>query len=159
MVGYNVPTSSAEGTKTESVNEVSASAVSGKPKSGNGFARIKFLSEPTWNVVGTWIDGKPIYEQNFDFHNDNGIPEDINYILDLPEYSHIFLGDTCWINVNPHTEPERVFPFPYVHTNNNTMVGCLFDKDSTTHKPKFCFRRGSNTVVYDVYVTIRFILA
>lgn len=43
MVGYNVPTSSAEGTKTESVNEVSASAVSGKPKSGNGFARIKFL--------------------------------------------------------------------------------------------------------------------
>ena len=159
MVGYNVPTSSAEGTKTESVNDVSASAVSGKPKAGNGHARIKFLSEPTWNVVGTWIDGKPIYEQNFDFHNDNGIPEDINYILDLPEYSHIFLGDTCWINVNPHTEPERVFPFPYVHTNNNTMVGCLFDKDSTTHKPKFCFRRGSNTVVYDVYVTIRFILA
>ena len=45
MVGYNVPTSSAEGTKTESVNEVSASAVSGKPKSGNGFARIKFLRE------------------------------------------------------------------------------------------------------------------
>ena len=45
MVGYNVPTSSAEGTKTESINEVSASAVSGKPKSGNGFARIKFLRE------------------------------------------------------------------------------------------------------------------
>lgn len=45
MVGYNVPTSSAEGTKTESVNEVSASAVSGKPKSGNGFARIKFLRD------------------------------------------------------------------------------------------------------------------
>lgn len=45
MVGYNVPTSSAEGTKTESINDVSASAVSGKPKSGNGFARIKFLRE------------------------------------------------------------------------------------------------------------------
>lgn len=45
MVGYNVPTSSAEGTKTESVNDVSASAVSGKPKSGNGFARIKFLRD------------------------------------------------------------------------------------------------------------------
>lgn len=45
MVGYNVPTSSAEGTKTESVNDVSASAVSGKPKSGNGFARIRFLRD------------------------------------------------------------------------------------------------------------------
>lgn len=45
MVGYNVPTSSAEGTKTESINDVSTSAVSGKPKSGNGFARIKFLRD------------------------------------------------------------------------------------------------------------------
>lgn len=45
MVGYNVPTSSAEGTKTESVNDVSASAVSGKPKSGNGFVRIKLIRE------------------------------------------------------------------------------------------------------------------
>lgn len=53
MVGYNVPTSSAEGTKTESVNEVSASAVSGKPKSGNGFARVKFLEE-------IYTDGKII---------------------------------------------------------------------------------------------------
>lgn len=50
MVGYNVPTSSAEGTKTESVNDVSASAVSGKPKSGNGFARIKFLRNPFYEL-------------------------------------------------------------------------------------------------------------
>lgn len=50
MVGYNVPTSSAESTKTESVNEVSASAVSGKPKSGNGFARIKLISQAHQNV-------------------------------------------------------------------------------------------------------------
>ena len=53
MVGYNVPTSSAEGTKTESVNDVSASAVSGKPKSGNGFARVKFIEE-------IYTDGKII---------------------------------------------------------------------------------------------------
>ena len=45
MVGYNVPTSSVEGTKTESVNEASATPVSGKPKSGNGHARIKFLRD------------------------------------------------------------------------------------------------------------------
>jgi len=45
MVGYNVPTSSAESTKTESVNEASESPVSGKPKIGNGHVRIKFLRE------------------------------------------------------------------------------------------------------------------
>lgn len=45
MVGYNVPTSSAESTKTESVDEASENPVSGKPKIGNGFARIKFLRD------------------------------------------------------------------------------------------------------------------
>ena len=45
MVGYNVPTSEAESTKTESINEASESPVSGKPKSGNGYARIKLVRE------------------------------------------------------------------------------------------------------------------
>ena len=45
MVGYNVPTSSAESTKTESVNEASESPVSGKPKIGNGYAKIKLLRQ------------------------------------------------------------------------------------------------------------------
>ena len=43
MVGYNVPTSSAESTYTESVNEASETPVANKPKIGNGFARIKLL--------------------------------------------------------------------------------------------------------------------
>ena len=45
MVGYNVPTSEAESTKTESVNEASESPVSGKPKIGNGYAKIKLVRE------------------------------------------------------------------------------------------------------------------
>ena len=45
MVGYNVPTSSAGGTKTESVNVYSAIKEANKPKAGNGFARIKYLSD------------------------------------------------------------------------------------------------------------------
>ena len=45
MVGYNVPTSSSESTKTESTNEYSESPVSGKPKAGNGHARIKLIEE------------------------------------------------------------------------------------------------------------------
>ena len=44
MVGYNVPTSSAESTKTESVNVYSAIKEANKPKAGNGFARVKLVT-------------------------------------------------------------------------------------------------------------------
>ena len=47
MVGFNVPTSSAESTKTESVNVYSASGEANKPKAGNGMVRIKFLRDNT----------------------------------------------------------------------------------------------------------------
>ena len=47
MVGYNVPTSEAESTKTESISEYSDNPVSGKPKGGNGFAKIKLLRQIT----------------------------------------------------------------------------------------------------------------
>ena len=67
MVGYNVPTSSAEGTKTESVNEVSASPVSGKPKSGNGFARIKFVRDLDISNMTEWIqDGAFGWQVTYD---------------------------------------------------------------------------------------------
>ena len=45
MVGYNVPTSSAESTKTESVNVYSASGESNKPKAGDGKVKIKLIKE------------------------------------------------------------------------------------------------------------------
>ena len=51
MVGYNVPTSSAESTKTESVNVYSATKEANKPKAGNGFARVKFLRNPIDDYV------------------------------------------------------------------------------------------------------------
>ena len=55
MVGYNVPTSSAESTKTESVNEASETPVANKPKIGNGFARIKFLRALTPNPPDEYL--------------------------------------------------------------------------------------------------------
>ena len=45
MIGYNVPTSDAESTKTESVQVYSAAPFSNKPKMGDGFVRIKFLRD------------------------------------------------------------------------------------------------------------------
>lgn len=91
MVGYNVPTSSAESTKTESVDEASETPVSGKPNIGNGFARIKFLrdiqvltleqitnggqisgyttisGDYTWNATPPWseMDGRILFLKKY----------------------------------------------------------------------------------------------
>ena len=45
MVGYNVPTSSVEGTKTESVQVFSLTPLANTPKAGNGFVRITWLRD------------------------------------------------------------------------------------------------------------------
>ena len=45
MICYNCTESTGINTKTTSVNNFSSSAVSDKPKSGNGYAKITFISE------------------------------------------------------------------------------------------------------------------
>ena len=47
MVGYNVPTSSDESTKTESILQASATPIAGIPKIGNGHVRITLVTETT----------------------------------------------------------------------------------------------------------------
>lgn len=75
MVGYNVPTSSEESTKTESVEDAKSKATSGKPKIGNGYARITLLREIIPNPPDEWktevdalkdfeIDGKKFINSN-----------------------------------------------------------------------------------------------
>lgn len=44
MVGYNVATSSDESTLTKTTNKKSSAPMSGRPKMGNGFCRITYLS-------------------------------------------------------------------------------------------------------------------
>ena len=76
MVGYNVPTSSAEGTKTESVNVFDSNYVANKPKAGNGFARIKFLRdfEPPeeYRHYLNLINGSGFFWKNYSNQNDIG---------------------------------------------------------------------------------------
>lgn len=51
MVGYNVPTSSDAGTKTESVNIYSETRIAEVPKVGDGWARIKLLQAVNDNLL------------------------------------------------------------------------------------------------------------
>lgn len=76
MVGYNVPTSSSEGTKTESVNVFSGSGEANKPKAGNGMARIKFLREvivpPEYQTYIDIINGSGFFWKNYSDEYDIG---------------------------------------------------------------------------------------
>lgn len=87
MVGYNVPTSSDEGTKTESVNDVSTNPVSGKPKSGNGHVRIKYLS-----------DGIIRFKNAIVFPNDNYEVKGKNTenIYTIGQLKQTFSGNNTW---------------------------------------------------------------
>ena len=105
MVGYNVPTSSDESTKTESVDEASESPVSGKPKIGNGHAKIKFLRdfEPPEeyrqyldkiNGGGFWWKDYP--NKNYYNASQQGMvseaypPSTISWISNYDDYSYNF---------------------------------------------------------------------
>lgn len=70
MIGYNVPTSSAESTKTESVSAYSTNYVANQPKAGNGHARIKFLRSARELYVDDiqFINGNPT---SYDDKNSN----------------------------------------------------------------------------------------
>lgn len=70
MVGYNVPTSDAESTKTESVSTYSTNYVANQPKAGNGHARIKFLRSARELYVDDiqFINGNPT---SYDDKNSN----------------------------------------------------------------------------------------
>lgn len=127
MVGYNVPTSSAEGTKTESVNEVSASAVSGKTKSGNGFARIKFLRdfEPPeeYRQYLNSINGSGFFFKDWTIREVTWYGETVNY--PYGGYSYFCFDDTPptgnRVNYNA-TFTSSVSPISsvYITSSNNT---------------------------------------
>lgn len=74
MVGYNVPTSDAINTKTESVQVYSPAPLANMPKMGDGFARIKFLRE--YDPV------PPEYQQYIDIINPTSMPTWYSNVID-----------------------------------------------------------------------------
>lgn len=64
MVGYNVPTSSDESTKTESVLQASETPIAGVPKIGNGHVRIRCIEVVTRHTlleIAKTIDTTSVY--------------------------------------------------------------------------------------------------
>lgn len=139
MVGYNVPTSSAESTKTESVNEASETPVSGKPKIGNGFARIKFLGEPQYD---TWIDGKRIYVEELNLSNPQLFQEVSVPITNLDIDTVISISGTY--NSLKSTYGNYWYKFPYYQDDNHRSFMRLESENGNYVRLVYRINLGNN---------------
>lgn len=101
------------------------------------------------HVVGTWIDGKPIYERSYtNFNGLTGQTRTLNFGLSGIE-NIWYVSEACVIS-------NGLYPFPYVHWDmNNNAVGGFFDLNNGI--PLFEFRTGSQSTgaVINVF-TIRY---
>ena len=111
MVGYNVPTSSAESTKTESVNEASETPTANKPKIGNGFARIKFLK-----TIAPPDEWKTEVEalKDFEIADKKFIHSDIPAGFDGDGFTN--KGDYTYVCVSSSTNWQTTFNFSHIAT-------------------------------------------
>ena len=132
MVGFNVPTSSAEGTKTESVNEASENPVSGKPKIGNGFARIKFIRD----LIETNLSS---LAKNTDFVNHRKVSgqatDNISFQYTFADLTAYYLSD--WIlsgspNTNTYQNGEFNIPLVSDHGSGFLSNGVAIPIDGNT---------------------------
>lgn len=117
MVGYNVPTSDAESTKTESVDEASESPVSAKPKIGNGHAKIKFLRD----LIETDLSS---LAKNTDFVNHRKVSQqstnNISFQYTFADLTNYYLSD--W-NLSGHANDNSYSNGEFMVPNNTQDSG------------------------------------
>lgn len=102
-------------------------------------------------LIGTWIDGKPLYQKTVFAHN---LYVGQSTKLDLG------IGNVDWIALVPDgtgftdtTIHDGYNIFPYVHNNVQLLAGGYFNVSPAS----FDFRVGSSFVGnYDVYMTVRY---
>lgn len=80
MVGYKVPESTDDSTKTESSNSQSAIAKANTPKAGNGFARITFMMAKNFFPFKRWYsDVSSTFEPKIECYIENSNHEKKSY--------------------------------------------------------------------------------
>lgn len=96
-------------------------------------------------VIGSWIDGKPLYEKTFKFESIRGLTN-VKITIDNPDT--IFVAEGYGINQNADNIP-LLFPYP----DKLTEVCTAFVRST---KNEIGFRLGSNVTLLEAFVTIRY---
>ena len=114
MVGYNVATSSDESTLTRTTNKKSSAPMSGRPKMGNGFCRITYLSAiPEANTYiflpDLTTDGRDTIRYDGNHLINLDISGNIYQVVDgslVTDASAYYTLDDGVISFNPESEVE-----------------------------------------------------
>lgn len=89
----------------------------------------------TEQVIGTWLNNKPLYQKTYENLN---IGTDKNYSLTLSDLQNIE-----YLRVVPEgSQVSAIVPFPYVHYNSNNDISYFIDS-ITDGVPTLAIRKGS----------------
>jgi len=111
-------------------------------------------------IIGTWIDGKPIYQKTVKFENQTlaydkqyTLAENVDFLVD-----NVFAPVMVESNSNTYKQPRNI---PYLGTlNSNYYIdGYFVDLLTTNNVLKYQFQLGTNQAdnkKYDLYFTIRY---
>lgn len=101
-------------------------------------------------VVGTWIDGRPLYQKTV-FVENFRISSSASLDLDIGEVDYIgLIVEGCGLtSLGSH---DGFNPFPYVHNNAQLLIGGYFNNSP---RATFEFRAGQSSVGnYDIYMSV-----
>jgi hypothetical protein len=96
--------------------------------------------------IGTWIDGKPLYQKTFKFESIPSGLTNVKITIDNPDT--IFVAEGYGINQNADNIP-LLFPYP----DKLTEVCTVFVRSA---KNEIGFRLGSNVTLSTAFVTVRY---
>ena len=97
-------------------------------------------------VIGTWIDGKPLYEKTFVFTGTYS-GDQMNVPINMSIADTIFPVDSWGINGN-----DAICPFPYAHSSANNIGGFFI----STNKNSIGLRFASGLTFKKVVITLRY---
>lgn len=139
------PDTSVSDTSTNSVqNKVIKEYVDTKTQEAKEYTDEKLIYSTDEKVVGTWIDGKPIYRKTYDVGNlPNTSAKDINYNINNLKRVISIKGNA--------TDGINYIPIPNVHSTSLAAQVAVY-LTSTTIK----LTTGSDRTGYTGYLTIEY---
>lgn len=132
----------------EQMNGTMYFVIDGQGENGNNYF-YPMLYSTEEREVGTWVDGKPIYQRTLTQNEvpafaNTGRVRNIN--LGLSNIEHIWLYPLS-------TASNNAFPLPYVHYDNSNEIGYWWDMNNGS--PIFSVRVGGSSSSQTIdYITI-----
>lgn len=134
-----------QGAATDILNRLQVeSTIYSLPSGGGGSSSINYSE--TEQMIGTWIDGKTVYEKTINFGAmPNNTSKSVNHNIADLDYIIDIRGTTM-------TPEGGCFPVPFVNDQGYTSQLCLF-----ANRTSITVRTQANRSAYTIcYITIRY---